>query len=220
MSSLRKAMDPVRAMKAVFVFANYGLIDHKHESGDGYDAFRALLSDQEDATAQESSLPSLHRGRHIMDDAPSSESESEADDAAADPPSEVKWNLPKGFTLGKEPSKLDASLVGSWIYLRWKSYGWQLGKIYETVTIARPRLFKKFNYRIQRFSGPTTQRGPPRSRWTTMHMEKMLPLTHGCSWFARKTRLRPRTRDSEWLHVGGFGTRYSVVYVAVIAAVV
>ena len=70
------------------------------------------------------------------------------------------------------------------------------------------------------FSGPTTQRGPPRSRWTTMHMEKMLPLTHGCSWFARKTRLRPRTRDSEWLHVGGFGTRYSVVYVAVIAAVV
>ena len=62
---------PVRAMKAVFVFANYGLIDHKHESGDGYDAFRALLSDQEDATAQESSLPSLHRGRHIMDDAPS-----------------------------------------------------------------------------------------------------------------------------------------------------
>ena len=79
----------------------------------------------------------------------SSESESEADDAAADPPSEVKWNLPKGFTLGKEPSKLDASLVGSWIYLRWKSYGWQLGKIYETVTIARPRLFKKFNYRVQ-----------------------------------------------------------------------
>ena len=42
MSSLRKAMDHVRAMKAVFVFANYGLIDHKHETGDGYDAFRAL----------------------------------------------------------------------------------------------------------------------------------------------------------------------------------
>ena len=37
MSSLRKAMDPVRAMKAVFVFANYGLIDHKHETGDGYE---------------------------------------------------------------------------------------------------------------------------------------------------------------------------------------
>ena len=70
---------------------NYGLIDHKHESGDGYDAFRALLSDQqEDTAAQESSLPSLRRGRLIMDDDPSSESESEADDAAADPPSEVK----------------------------------------------------------------------------------------------------------------------------------
>ena len=84
-----------------------------------------------------------------MDDARSSSSESEADDPAADPPSEVKWNLPTGFTLGKEPSKLDDSLVGSWIYLRWKGYCWQLGKIYETVTRATPRLFKKFNYRIQ-----------------------------------------------------------------------
>ena len=86
-----------------------------------------------------------------MDDAPSSGSESE-DEAAATTEtsySEVKWNLPAGFTLGKEPSKLDNSLVGQWIYLRWKGYGWQLGKIYETVTRATPRLFKKFNYRIQ-----------------------------------------------------------------------
>ena len=94
-----------------------------------------------------------------MDDAPSSESESEADDATADAPSEVKWNLPKGFTLGKEPSKLDASLVGSWIYLRWKSYGWQLGKIYETVTSAIPRLFKKFRISC----GQTTPRGARRT---------------------------------------------------------
>ena len=111
MSSLRKAMDPVRAMKAVFVFANYGLIDHKHETGDGYDAFRALLSTQEE-DPEEGTRPTLRRGGRIMDDARSSSSESEADDPAADPPSEVKWNLPTGFTLGKEPSKLDDSLVG------------------------------------------------------------------------------------------------------------
>ena len=43
---------------------------------------------------------------------------------------------------------MDASLVGSMIYLRWKDYGWQLGRIYETITHATPRLFKKYNYRI------------------------------------------------------------------------
>ena len=64
-----------------------------------------------------------------------------------DPICEVTWNLPRGFTLGKEPSRLDESLVGSMIYLRWKDYryGWQLGRIYEPITKATPRLFKKFN---------------------------------------------------------------------------
>ena len=47
-----------------------------------------------------------------MDDAASSGSESEDDAGAPDPPSEVKWNLPAGFTLGEEPSKLDELLVG------------------------------------------------------------------------------------------------------------
>ena len=28
--------------------------------------------------------------------------------------------MPDGFTLGAEPSKLDASLVGKHIYMRWK----------------------------------------------------------------------------------------------------
>ena len=46
----------------------------------------------------------------------------------------------------------------------------------------------------------------PRSRWTTMHIEKILPLTHGCSWFARKMRRQPRTRDGEPLHVGRAGS--------------
>ena len=54
--------------------------------------------------------------------------------------------MPDGFTLGAEPSKLDASLVGKHIYMRWKDYGWQLGKVYEQITNANPRLFKKYNY--------------------------------------------------------------------------
>ena len=32
--------------------------------------------------------------------------------------------------------------------MRWKDYGWQLGKVYEQITNANPRLFKKFNYRV------------------------------------------------------------------------
>ena len=125
--------------KAIFVFANYGLIDHKHDAGEGYDAFRVLLSNQEkDAAGEESSLPTLRRGRRIMDDAPS-RLRVRANLTMPLPsrgPREVKWNLPTGFALGKEPAKLDDSLVGKWIYLRltsgvrWKGYGWQLGKIY------------------------------------------------------------------------------------------
>ena len=38
---------------------------------------------------------------------------------------------------------------GSWIYLRWKGYGWQLDKIYEAATNATPRLFKTYNYRTK-----------------------------------------------------------------------
>ena len=45
-------------------------------------------------------------------------------------------------------AKLDKSLVGGSIYLRWEEYGWQLGKITDTITDATPRLVRKFNYRI------------------------------------------------------------------------
>ena len=51
--------------KAIYVFANYGLIDHRHEAGEGYDAFKALLSNQEDAASEESSLPTLRHSRRI-----------------------------------------------------------------------------------------------------------------------------------------------------------
>ena len=81
--------------------------------------------------------------------------------------------MPDGFTLGAEPSKLDASIVGKHIYMRWKDYGWQLGKVYEQFTNANPRLFKKFNYRVvwaDTAKGPTRWRGarqvrPGRPTW-------------------------------------------------------
>ena len=69
--------------------------------------------------------------------------------------------MPDGFTLGAEPSKLDASLVGKHIYMRWKDYGWQLGKVYEQITSANPRLLKKYNYRVvwaDTAKGPTSLR--------------------------------------------------------------
>ena len=69
--------------------------------------------------------------------------------------------MPDGFTLGAEPSKLDASLVGKHIYMRWKDYGCQLGKVYEQITSANPHLFKKYNYRVvwaDTAKGPTSLR--------------------------------------------------------------
>ena len=52
----------------------------------------------------------------------------------------------------EEPSKLDDTLVGSSVYMRWEKYGWQLSRITNMFTNSsptpRPRVFKKFNYRI------------------------------------------------------------------------
>ena len=92
--------------------------------GDGYDAFRALLSGQEESELMQ---PALRRGRRIMDDAGSSDSQSEDDqDASAEKPSErLRGIFHAASPLGR---LLDASLVGSMIYLRWKDYGWQLGQ--------------------------------------------------------------------------------------------
>ena len=61
---------------------------------------------------------------------------------------EVSWSVPDGFEVADEPSKLDDTLVGSSVYMRWEKYGWQLGRITDIVTNATPRVFKKFNYRI------------------------------------------------------------------------
>ena len=57
---------------------------------------------------------------------------------------EVNWSVPEGFTVGEEPSTLDSSLIGKQIYMRWATYGWQLGKINGGITKDTPRLFAKF----------------------------------------------------------------------------
>ena len=59
---------------------------------------------------------------------------------------EVSWSVPDGFEVADEPSKLDDTLVGSSVYMRWEKYGWQLGKVTGIITNATLR--KKFNYRI------------------------------------------------------------------------
>ena len=68
---------------------------------------------------------------------------------------EVKWGLvPEGLQLAPKPAKLDGSLIGMFIYLRWATpHGWLLGKIEKKFDQSTPRLFKKFNYRIKWFDG-------------------------------------------------------------------
>ena len=82
----------------------------------------------------------------------SKEDESEGDSGgSASKPKEVTWALPEGFVLGTEPDMRSIDpwkLKGEIIYMRWKGYGWQLGKIYEIITTATPRLAKKFNFRV------------------------------------------------------------------------
>ena len=137
--------------------ANYGLLDFKYEMGTSYDAFAAMTSNQAEDNED---LIVLRRGRHITDDTRSSD-ESEEEGEGSDKPDPVAWSMPDGFTLGAEPSKLDASLVGKHIYMRWKDYGWQLGKVYEQITSANPRLLKKYNYRVvwaDTAKGPTSLR--------------------------------------------------------------
>ena len=214
MSSLRKSMHAARAAKCVYVFANYGLLEHKHEAGDGalgtrtcallctpasrvlcsactgYHAFQAALNDQQgDGTAgDEGDVVSaiIRRGRLIVEDANSSGSESEdgggnegGDGGSGDAgkPKEVAWALPEGFELGTEPAKLDVSLKGQMVYMRWATYGWQLGKIYDVIDRSTPRLLKKFNFRVMWMDNT---KGPrPRSRPITTRPAPTLHSTRG-----------------------------------------
>ena len=83
----------------------------------------------------------------------------------------------------EEPSKLDDTLVGSSVYMRWEKYGWQLGRITDIVTNATPRVFKKF--RTTALFGPTAARGQQSSVLRTMDMDQMLATTHGQPYLAQ-----------------------------------
>ena len=39
-------------------------------------------------------------------------------------------------------------MIGQRIYMRWETYGWQLGQITDVITKKTPQLFKKFNFRL------------------------------------------------------------------------
>ena len=68
---------------------------------------------------------------------------------------EVKWGLiPDGLQPAPKPAKLDSSLIGMFIYLRWATpHSWLLGKIEKKFDQSTPRLFRKFNFRIKWFDG-------------------------------------------------------------------
>ena len=194
--------------KAIFVFANYGLIDHKHDAGEGYDAFRVLLSNQEkDAADEESSLPTLRRGRRIMDDAPSR--------------LRVRANLtmplpsrgPRKWADGLCPRQ-GASETGRLarrqvdlppVNLRSQVEGLRLAAwqdLHETVTRVTPRLFKKINYRIKWADNSKGAASLKVDNYA--HGEDVLPLTRGCCLCPRKTWPRPRTHadDTAMTHSG------------------
>ena len=90
------------------------------------------------------------------------------------------WSVPDGFKVAAEPENLDKSLVGSTVYMRWETYGWQLGRITDVVTDATPRLFKKFNYRM--VWGQTRARGQRVFALKITRLVQMRASTRGSSW--------------------------------------
>ena len=171
----RKRMDETRALKAIFVFLNYNLREHRQSAGDAFSAFASAAGlDVQAAEKDPVEKHALRRGSLIMKDVMEDGSESEGEEGNPRDTSgleddceegadregiiEVQWYVPDGFEIGEEPTKLDASLVGAKIYMRWEIYGWQLGQITGLVTSATPRLFLKFNFRVfwsDNSKGPT-----------------------------------------------------------------
>jgi len=181
MTAHRKAMDPGVAKKAIFCLNNYGLLHRGVEMGDAWSDFAgSMLIDE--AVADElraKRMRSLRRGRLITDEellygddkeeekegaANTGEPEGQGggDEPALDPTAldptirEVKWSdLPEGLKVLPKPPKLDESLVGKLVFIRWESpWGWSLGTIIEKLTKeATPKLIKKFNYRVKYTDG-------------------------------------------------------------------
>ena len=50
--------------------------------------------------------------------------------------------------MATKPALINEAVVGRFIYLNWKDYGWSLGKVTELLTSKTPLLLKKYNVRI------------------------------------------------------------------------
>ena len=176
LTSLRQSMDETRAMKAVYVYSNYNLREHRQSAGDAFSAFSSTDPSESGECGEHGQDPvakyTLRRGNLIFKDVTedgdgggeeSGDESEEGEEGAGGEEGqtedgaegtrrqgvkEVTWAVPDGFHVASEPSELNASLVGSHVYMRWEKYGWQLGKITDIITQATPRLFKKFNFRI------------------------------------------------------------------------
>jgi hypothetical protein len=98
---------------------------------------------------------------------------------------DVSWSVPDGFEVADEPSKLDDTLVGSSVYMRWEKYGWQLGRITDIVIDATLCVFKKFNYRITWADG---SKGPAKLSVENYGHGSHARYTHGQSYLAQSLR--------------------------------
>lgn len=106
----------------------------------------------------------------------------EGDDGESDAPpvQEIRWGLlPEGLEVAPKPTQLDASLVRQLIYMRWERHGWLLGKITHMFDSSTPRLYAKYNYRIEWMDGwenhkllldnYASGREAPYSSWVLLH---------------------------------------------------
>jgi len=92
LSSLRKSMDETRAMKAICIYSNYNLRDHKQSARDAFSAFTSPDAVGQQDQAENEKDPYAKYARGVK---------------------EVRWSVPDGFKVADEPSVLNASLVGS-----------------------------------------------------------------------------------------------------------
>ena len=84
---------------------------------------------------------------------------------------EVRWFVPEGFQIAAEPETLDTTLIGSTIYMRWETFGWQIGKITDVITEAALLVCSKRS--TSALSGRTSLKGQPVFAFKTMHLVPM-----------------------------------------------
>lgn len=155
LTTLRKSIGPQTANKSIYVLENYGLRNMGKEAGAEYSQFISPLVEEGMDSAHK-----LARGSLIAMDVPGIDAEDddelsevgEEDDATT----HVSWYLPMGCRVAPKPIAIDKECVGALVFLNWKEYGWQLGKIADIITSSTPRLVKNFNVRVTWADG----RGP------------------------------------------------------------